>query len=90
MIYELVTKIIQKLKICNKTYNHKALYPVQLCHLTTLNRCNWWIWETFLTVEFVCTLLYLCCQLMKIGLINVHGPAAMQEETTFVPPGQKR
>lgn len=46
--------------------------------------------ERFPTVEFVCTLFYLCCQLMKIGLIDVHGPAAMQKETTFVPPGQKR
>lgn len=33
---------------------------------------------------------YLCSQLMKIGLINVHDPAPVQKETTFVPPGQKR
>ncbi|TNN66055.1 hypothetical protein EYF80_023683 [Liparis tanakae] len=29
-------------------------------------------------------------QLMKIGLIDVHDPAPMQKETTFVPPGQQR
>lgn len=33
---------------------------------------------------------YLSSQLMKIGLIDVHHPASVQKETTFVPPGQRR
>lgn len=37
-----------------------------------------------------CKWFYLSCQLMKVGLINVHNPSSMQKEATFVPPGQKR
>lgn len=33
---------------------------------------------------------YLRSQLVQIGLVDVHNPVSVQQETTFVPPGQRR
>lgn len=35
------------------------------------------------------TRIYLSCQLVEVGLINVHDPPPVKEEATFVPPGQQ-